>query len=153
MSFRAVQKAANLGGSGHTYDLFYGDKSTPVCTFITWGFRSCAAAIIQNFNIFYYGNPWTDEMVADLLKLMADKEKQLGTYTSQEAYFLLGVAQYSSASFSKLINHPNVRQIDLYTNKAHDGNKVKLYRISVENDYPNFRESKQTQVEAPVPRV
>jgi hypothetical protein len=153
MSFRAVQKAANLGGSGHTYDLYYKEDKIPRCQFITWGFRSCAAAIIQNFGGGFYSNPWTDEMVEDLLKLMTDKEKQLGTYTSREAYFLLGVAQHSSATFSKLIKHPNVRQLDLYSNKAHDGNKVKLFRISVENDYPNFRESKQAQVEAPIPRI
>ena len=104
-----------------------------VCVVHTWAFSSCACYALQGFR--NYNHTFTKESAEQFFTLLNTEEPTSG-WLPEEMYFLLTASQSSSLAIRELVNHPCVRKVDSFINKAHGGNIMKLFRYSLDNDFP-----------------
>lgn len=101
-----------------------------LCFLNTWAFSSCAAFSIQNFA----NCKLSIEEVDALFEFLNSRECST-CWSPQEVYFLLSPNQVINEQGQALSNHPNVKKVDTFTNKAHGGNKMSLFRYSLDKDF------------------
>jgi hypothetical protein len=127
--FRKVRSKTDQGG--HFAELYYGEGR--LCKVETWLFASCA---VHGFKYMIGLVPWTTKLIDDLIVwLQTDeaKEQVENGWPFREVLFCITQGQQT---FCKaLINHSNVKQIDTFTNKAHGGTRMFLYRLSIAKDF------------------
>lgn len=99
------------------------------CSVHTWGFASCACYTLQGF----HGYTSLSEKEADEFFKFLCEEKPPSGWLPTEMYFLLTPPQV--ATQIALVTHPNVRKVDSFTNKAHGGRLLSLYRYSKQMDF------------------
>jgi hypothetical protein len=113
----------------------------PICQYHYWAFASCAVATLEGFK--FYGYIRTeDRKTVTNFHLMEEHHDALfkwlkthspGGYNACE--YLMVLSQSQIRCLPKTLAHPCVKQVDQWTNKAHDGNMLHLYRISLEQDF------------------
>lgn len=113
-----------------------GTQSQRICTVVDWGFNSCACKILQGFGIY----PPKGVDVDAMFDFLDEFGKDNGAYLPKEYYFMISGTQLaqpvgSAKLFHDLVNHPNVQQIDQFTNKSHESKGVNLYRYSAAKDF------------------
>jgi hypothetical protein len=120
-----------LGSASH-YNILW--KGMHFCSFTEWVLGSCGAASLQGFGS-YPITPITPEVASELFNLVCDLDIHKAWH-SHEIIFLLSTMQKTAGEFTGLVNHPNVRVVDHFTNKAHGPNDLFLYRYSKTGDFP-----------------
>ncbi len=110
--------------------LWEGDE---LCVVHTWAFSSCACYALQSFK--NYCHTFTKESAEQFFHLLNTNEPSSG-WLPEEMYFLLTSTQSNSGTFKQLVNRPCVKQVDSFTNKAHGGAIMGLFRYSLANDFP-----------------
>lgn len=98
-----------------------------VCDVQTWGFHSCAVLLLQHWN--------GAILSADLNAFFDFVAQQDEDWQPEEAYFLLSSTQVGRIWAKQLIEHPCVKQVDKFSNKAHGPNDVFLFRWSAAKDF------------------
>lgn len=99
------------------------------CSVHTWGFSSCACYTLQRFHNY---RSLSEEEVDKFFKFLCEEEPPSG-WLPTEMYFLLSSSQV--VFHTSLVSHPNVRKVDSFTNKAHGGRLLSLYRYSKQMDF------------------
>lgn len=125
------------------YTHYFGDYVLTVngnafCYYGAWAYSSCAAATLCGFGRFYQiHNFLSEKKNVDALIEFLDKHimNAGGAYIPHEVYVLLSGTQTKSPAFKGFLEHPCVRQIDAYKNKAHDSSGVNLFRLSIQKDF------------------
>jgi hypothetical protein len=132
-------KAPIRGSSYHANILMDGKFLIHVTS---WAWHSCAAGGLDGFSFVPLWN--NRKKVDQLLEWLGTH--QLSSYNSREYHFLLSSIQKKSKYYDAFIKHPKVRLIDAYSNKAHTGNLVYVYRLSLNED---FNDSAKLRLHAP----
>jgi hypothetical protein len=102
-----------------------------ICNIQKWGFNSCAVMNLQGFG--YY----LTEFDVDKMFQFLNEWGTTGEYKPKEYYFLLSKRQYTTVEpLKKMVEHPNVKMLDTFTNKSHDSTGVSLFRYSEKMDFP-----------------
>jgi hypothetical protein len=127
--FRNVQSKTTA--SGCFGKLFCNNE--PLCDIEEWLFRSCAVFGMSGFSTNYHNILWTPELVEALILWFADNKGAQGGYPWREILFCLTC--YQADEMSALVKSPHVKLIDKFTNKAHSGTPMRLYRLSVDKDF------------------
>lgn len=110
-------------------------KEQNLCTIVPWGFHSCACKHLQNFGMYAPVDIDVDAMFQFL-----DNSVPRGEYKPKEYYFMLSGSQLDPTNkhgkmFHDMVAHPNVIQVDRFTNKSHDSKGVNLFRFSESKDF------------------
>ena len=108
-------------------EVFLGEDR--ICSVHTWGFASCACYTLQGFNNFKI---LSEEQVVKFFELLNTKEPS-SEWIPTEIYFLL--APYQRNIHTALTQHPSVRKVDSFTNKAHGESTMSLFRYSKQMDF------------------
>jgi hypothetical protein len=132
--FKYVRKKSQ--GSGCKGQLWCGDII--LCQIEEWLFASCAVHGFSELNIYNprsYDDPlWSTKLVNALVVWLGEtKTGAQGSWPWREALFCITPNQ--KYHLTALVKHPNVKLIDTFTNKAHGGNLMHLYRLSVDKDF------------------
>ena len=117
-------------GSGCFCILKDGDEH--VCDVEEWAFRSCAVFIFQGLTI--QSDWWSSENIDRLVAYLPDMRCQ-SCYCPAEVYLLVSSGKGQSSLLGVLRTHPNIKEVDHFTNKAHGPNTVHLFRISAAKDF------------------
>lgn len=106
-----------------------------LCYFTAGEFNSCACASMEGFNA-GYDMPYTfwkePKNIDALIMFLNEYGGKVNGWNAKEVVFLLGAGQ---SYMSGLIAHKNVQNRDSFTNKAHSGNAVRFYRLSLGGDF------------------
>lgn len=113
--------------SGVSGSISFNERS--FCTVHTWGFSSCACYTLQRFSSY---DVLSEQQADDFFTLLCT-EKSPTDWLPTEMYFLLTPQQVNLHTM--LVSHPNVRKVDSFTNKAHGGRLVSLFRYSKQMDF------------------
>lgn len=116
-------------GSGGFCELLDGGEI--ICKVEEWAFSSCApmAFFGMGANLKW----WNTENIARLLKFL-ETARHHSVYLAKEVYVQLSSGQ-KRIICQDFLNHPNIKEIDSYMNKAHGPHSVHLFRISVAKDF------------------
>lgn len=107
----------------------YPETQQPICKVQSWLMSSCAAMSIQDI-VNVYGLGEVDTLFSYLCQEQWDD-----LWNPNEIYFLLTGRQTAGGVGALLTKHPNVRKVDSFSNKAHGGATMNLYRYSKANDF------------------
>lgn len=107
-----------------------GGPKLHLCFLNTWAFFSCAAFSVQEFANCGLSKEETNAFFDFLNSGVCDT-----SWSPKEIYFLLSEYQVSLQQGQNLSIHPNVKKVDTFTNKAHSGNYVSLFRHSLAKDF------------------
>lgn len=124
-----------VGQSSHQHAVFrvkYGQLSGWF-SFEEWGFRCCGANLFYGFS---YATSLLDskEKIDALIKFLKVYDSpHSSSYRAKETYFCITDTQ--KEHLTALIEHPNVRHLDRYLNKAHGPEHMNLYRLSCSGDF------------------
>jgi hypothetical protein len=106
----------------------------PLCNMEEWLFQSCAVHGMSGMTDHYHPSvPWTTKLVDALLEWFKEVKGAQGGWPWREVLFCITAHQRDQ--LQGLVKHPNVKLIDRFTNKAHGGAIMYLYRLSVEKDF------------------
>lgn len=121
--------AKSDGSSGGFCTLM--DGPIRVCKVEEWAFSSCATLAFYSLSMNLKW--WTKENIDKLVMSLPNLHSYSG-YAAQEVYLQPSDTQKKMLP-PAFFEHPNIKEIDSYTNKAHGPNKVYLYRISAAKDF------------------
>jgi hypothetical protein len=109
----------------------YVDTNSSICSIHTWAFSSCACFSLQGFNLYH---AFTKEQAEEFFKYLSSMTPPTN-WQPGEIYFLLTHEQSRDSYLRELVAHPCVRQVDSFTNKAHGGKLMCLFRYSKNSDF------------------
>ncbi|MFZ2190115.1 MAG: hypothetical protein WAV48_05005 [Candidatus Magasanikiibacteriota bacterium] len=127
------QGVANGHNCGEIGEIFFTRANGPklhLCFLNTWALASCAAFSVQEFANCGLSKEDTNAFFDFLNSEECDR-----SWSPKEIYFLLSDSQGSLFQGRNLSTHPNVKKVDTFTNKAHSGNYVSLFRYSLAKDF------------------
>jgi hypothetical protein len=104
-----------------------------LCNMEEWMFRSCAVHGLSGFDYHYHELAWSVELVDALIEWFKTVKGAEGGWAWREVLFC--ITKYQRNGLKGLIEHPNVKLIDRFTNKAHGNTPMYLYRLSVDKDF------------------
>jgi hypothetical protein len=103
-----------------------------------WLFHSCAVHGMAGMTDYYHPSvPWTTELVDALIHWFKEVKGAQGGWAWREVLFC--VTAYQRDHLKGLVTHPNTKLLDVFTNKAHGGAKMHLYRLSVDKDFKSVK--------------
>lgn len=116
--------------SGSFCILMDGDQR--VCNAEEWAFHSCGTMMFYNMSI----NPnwWTKANIDRVIQALPVLSTGKSSYKAQEVYLQISSGQLKNY-FQAFLTHPNIKEVDVYTNKAHGPHKLHLFRISATKDF------------------
>jgi hypothetical protein len=111
-----------------------------LCRMEEWLFHSCAVHGMAGMTDYYHPSvPWTTELVDALIHWFKEVNGAQGGWAWREALFC--ITKHQREYLKGLIEHPNVKLIDRFTNKAHGDTPMYLYRLSVDKDFKHVNKN------------
>lgn len=113
--------------SGYIYGTLENGTRTHICRVTNWVMGCCGAMSMECFG--YSQVDWDE--VKKLLSAIS------GQNSPKEIFFILTPyqTQYKDHAPGQLIQRPDVKLVDTFTNKVHSGTKLSLYRWSFSKDF------------------
>lgn len=124
----------NFVPGGHFRWIKYKDEyggSQTLCLRQHWSLGGCGTAALQKFS---YSTFWREkEKIDALIEFLHEPVADIDEWQIDEFLFTLTNTQLNH--YTALINHPLVKQIDQWTNKAHGPSDICLFRLSIQGDW------------------
>jgi hypothetical protein len=141
--FEIVKKQPRpTGESGGVFTLCLDGQK--LCDYVGWGFASCSVALLENFKA-YVRDYTNSKNTKSNWELLTENQEALFEFLNctgcdnwlpREYLMVLSPMQIRSfQSAGKFLEHPCIKEVDHWTNKSHGGNRISLYRISLQKDF------------------
>ncbi len=139
MKFTIVKEDARSPAYGACgYCMIYADEK-PFLRMEQWTHQSCAIYSLMQFgtgtsSVVFNDKKLTDEFIEWLGEGSWKKDTHSITYNAHEYLFTLSGDTWGDP-YPALLKHPCVKNIDHWSNKAHGGHRINLYRLSIKKDF------------------
>ena len=133
-SYQKPTNYKDFDPGGHFRWIKYKDEtgfSITLCLRQHWSLGGCGTAALQKFSRSSF---WNERKNIDaLIEFLHEPLPDIDEWQMDE--FLFTLTNLQLPRYAALVEHPLVKQIDQWTNKAHGPSDICLFRLSIQGDW------------------